>query len=109
MISFKDFKKIEIKIGEIITVEKIPETDRLLKLKVDFNEDDLRTIVSGISEYYPDEQILVGKKVAFVTNLEPRKIRGVESNGMILAVSDEDKNFSLLETNEKIPAGLLVG
>jgi len=76
-----------------------------LKLKVKFGEDE-RQIISGISEYYPDPQELVGKKVPFVTNLEPRKIMGYESNGMIMAALDrENSNFSLLEIDSKIPSG----
>ena len=76
-----------------------------MKLKVKFGEDE-RQIISGISEYYPDPQELVGKKVPFVTNLEPRKIMGYESNGMIMAALDrENSNFSLLEIDSKIPSG----
>jgi len=104
-ISYDDFKKVEIKVGEILSAEKIEEADRLLKLKVKFGEDE-RQIISGISEYYPDPQELVGKKVPFVTNLEPRKIMGYESNGMIMAALDrENSNFSLLEIDSKIPSG----
>ncbi len=109
MATYEDFKKIEIKIGEILSVEKVPETDRLLKLSVNFNEEEPRTIVSGISEYYEDEQELVGKKSTFVTNLEPREIKGIESNGMILAIITEDKDFSLLEPKDSIPAGSKIG
>lgn len=104
-ITYDDFKKIEIKVGEIIAAEKIEEADRLLKLKVKFAEDE-RQIVSGISEYYEDPQELIGKKVPFVTNLEPRKIMGYESDGMIMAAIDrENSNFSLLEINSIIPSG----
>ncbi|NCS99196.1 methionine--tRNA ligase subunit beta [Candidatus Parcubacteria bacterium] len=104
-ISYDDFKKVKIKVGEILSAEKIEEADRLLKLKVKFGEDE-RQIISGISEYYPDPQELVGKKVPFVTNLEPRKIMGYESNGMIMAALDrENSNFSLLEIDSKIPSG----
>ncbi|MFC1801995.1 methionine--tRNA ligase subunit beta [Patescibacteria group bacterium] len=108
MVSFEDFKKINIRVGKILSAEKVPETDRLLKLEVNFSEENPRTIVSGIAEHFSEEKDLIGKKVAFVTNLEPRKIRGVESNGMILAVSDNE-NFSLLEVDNKIPAGSIVG
>ena len=121
MITIEDFKKVEIKIGEILSAEKIPDSDKLLKLIVDFGEnnragekqDDFqsqatsasgRQIVSGISVYYPDPQVLVGKKCAFATNLEPRVIRGFESQGMILAVSGDDF-FSLLETSKDVLAG----
>ncbi|MCX6736378.1 MAG: hypothetical protein NTZ13_04830 [Candidatus Parcubacteria bacterium] len=105
MINIDDFKKVEIKIGEILSAEKVENADKLLKLSVGFGEETPRQIVSGIALYFPDISVLVGKKCAFATNLEPRIIRGLESNGMILAVSTEDGKFSLLETNNDIPAG----
>src|SRR3990167_6884539 len=100
IISIDDFKKIEIKIGEILSAEKVPETDKLLKLSVSFREERPRQIVSGISTFFSDPTDLVGKKCAFVTNLEPRTIRGLESQGMILAIiggEEEGQFFSLLE------------
>ena len=105
MISLEDFKKIDIVVGKILSAEKIPETDKLLKLSVDLGEATPRTIVSGIAFYFPDCSILVGKKCMFVANLEPRIIRGIESQGMVLAVSTEDGKFSLLEPKDEIPAG----
>ena len=105
MISLEDFKKVEITVGKILSAEKIPETDKLLRLEVDLAEEKPRQIVSGISLYFPDCSVLVGKKCMFVANLEPRTIRGFESQGMILAVSTEDGKFSLLEPNDEIPAG----
>ncbi len=105
MITFEDFKKVEIKVGKILSAEKVPETDKLLKLSVDLGEEVPRQIVSGISLYFPDESILVGKKCMFVANLEPRVIRGLESNGMLFAISDEEGHFSLLEPKEDIPVG----
>ncbi|MFA5792066.1 MAG: hypothetical protein WC884_03460 [Candidatus Paceibacterota bacterium] len=112
MISLEDFKKIDIVVGRILSAEKIPETDKLLKLSIDMGEALPRQIVSGISLFFPDCSLLVGKKCMFVSNLEPRLIRGIESNGMILAVSTDlpageegDGQFSLLEINNDIPAG----
>jgi len=111
MISFDDFKKIEVRAGKILTAEKIPDTDKLLKLMVDFGENDElgvskpRQIVSGISAYFPDAQVLVGKVCMFVTNLEPREIRGHISNGMLFAVSAPEGGFSLLEPNSSITPG----
>jgi tRNA-binding EMAP/Myf-like protein len=130
MITFDDFKKIEIRAGRILSAEKIPDTDKLLKLSVDFAETEPvasvvpnttsvtvgpskpRQIVSGISAYFPDPAVLVGKTCMFITNLEPRMIRGFESNGMILAVSTPpdasgQSGFSLLEPNSSIPPGAL--
>lgn len=117
MINIEDFKKIDIVVGKILTVEKVPDTDKLLKLTVDLGpssaeamqgegrKNDIRQIVSGISLYFPDCNVLVGKKCMFVANLESRMIRGLESQGMILAVSTEEGRFSLLEPNDEIPVG----
>ena len=105
MISIDDFKKIEIVVGQILTAEKVPETDKLLKLSVDMGEENPRQIVSGISLYFPDCSLLVGKKCLFVGNLEPRTIRGFESQGMILAISTEDGKFSLLTPEADLPPG----
>ena len=111
MISYDDFKKIEIRAGKILSAEKIPETDKLIKLSVDFTEKSIegistpRQIVSGISMYFPDPAVLVGKTCMFVTNLEPRMIKGFESNGMLFAISDDKGNFSLLEPNSSIEPG----
>lgn len=120
MITYEDFKKVEIKSGRILSAEKIPNTDKLLKLSVDFGEmaetadavgnksilkSAPRQIISGISGFFPDPVTLVGKTCMFVTNLEPRTIRGFESNGMLFAVSDGQGNFSLLEPNASILPG----
>ena len=111
MISYDDFAKVEIKTGKILSAEKIPDTDKLLKLSVDVAEPTPRQIVSGISMHFPDPTVLVGKTCMFVTNLEPRTIRGYESNGMIFAVSTAEGAFSLLEpvsidpTKGNIPPG----
>ncbi len=105
MITYDDFAKVEIRAGKIISAEKIPDTDKLLKLMVDFAEEKPRQIVSGISTYFPDPAVLVGKTCMFVTNLEPRTIKGFESNGMLFALSTAEGNFSLLEPNSTIPVG----
>ncbi len=137
MISFEDFQKVEIRVGKILSAEKIPDTDKLLKLSVDFGlklapevsgsgsplgrsdvglaehsapqnvlgMPDIRQIVSGIAPYFPDPDTLIGRKCMFVSNLEPRTIRGFESNGMLFAVSTEDGKFSLLEPSGDMPPG----
>ncbi len=102
-IDYEDFKKVEIRTGEIIEVEEIPTSEKLLKLKVSFGEEE-RQILSGIKNYFDDPQELLGKKLPFVTNLKPRKMMGFESEGMILAVNDTE-NFSLLEISSKIKNG----
>jgi methionyl-tRNA synthetase len=86
MISIEDFKKIEVKIGEVTAAEKVEGADKLLKLIVDFGEGTPRQVVSGIALHIAPEQ-LVGKKFPFAVNLEPRTIRGLESQAMILAAS----------------------
>ena len=108
-ITIDDFKKLEIKIGEILSAEKVEGADKLIKFSVDFKEETPRQILSGIALHVPDIQSLVGKKFPFVTNLEPRTIRGFESNGMILAVSDIEGGFSLLEPSSPIITGSRVG
>lgn len=108
MISYEDFKKAEIKIGKIISAEKIPDTDKLLLLKVDFAEESPRQIVSGIAAHFPDPLSLVGVKCAFAANLEPRIIRGHESQGMIMAVGGGDSPFSLLKVGEDVKEGSFV-
>jgi methionine--tRNA ligase beta chain len=105
-IAFDEFQKLRIRIGLIIEAEKIEGTDKLLKLKVDFG-DEKRQIVSGIAQFYVPEK-LIGKQFPFVTNLEPRIIRGIESQGMILAVGVGEKAV-LLKPLKKVPPGSLIG
>lgn len=108
LISIDDFKKLEIKIGLVLSAEKIPDSEKLLKLSVDMGEEAPRQVVSGIAKFFPEEQSLVGKKCAFAANLEPRQIMGLESQGMILAVSGgegDSQFFSLLETEKNVIPG----
>lgn len=105
MITLEEFQKIEIKIGKIIEAERIAGAKKLLKLTVDVGEE--ITIVAGIAESYdPDE--LVGREVPIVANLEPAKIKGIESEGMILAI-DNDDSIVLLEPEEEVEPGATVG
>lgn len=104
-ITIDDFAKVEITVGKILSVEIIEGSEKLLKLQVDFKEENPRQILSGIRKYFPDEQVLVGKRCLFVTNLEPRMMMGMESNGMLFALSTDDGAFSLLEPGEGIPEG----
>jgi methionine--tRNA ligase beta chain len=104
--TFEDFEKVQIRIGLIVEAERVEGTDKLLKLQVDFG-DEKRQIVSGIAQFYLPEK-LVGKEFPFVVNLEPRVIRGVESQGMILAISAKDK-VVLLKPLKKVPPGSRVG
>lgn len=106
MINIEDFKKVEIKIGRIDSIERVPDTDKLLRLKVDFGESELRQVISGIAEFFDNPQTLVNITCPFVTNLEPRTIRGLVSEAMILAVHSKEGKFSILEpTGADIPPG----
>jgi len=107
MINIEDFSKLDIKIGEILSAEKILETDKLLKLEVEVGEEKPRQIVSGIAEYFPNPEDLIGKQAPFLLNLEPRILKGYESQGMILAV-DGEKEFSLLNPDKKVPNGSFI-
>lgn len=97
MITIDDFKKVEIRIGEIISVENIEGSDKLLKLKVNFGSQVLQ-VLSGVKAYFSDPQVLVGKRCPFVTNLAPRMMMGLESQAMILAVGGAETPFALFET-----------
>lgn len=105
MVTFDEFKKLRIRIGLIVEAERIEGTDKLLRLQVDFG-DEKRQIISGIAEFYKPEQ-LVGKQFPFLVNLEPRIIRGVESQGMILGI-DGGKKIVLLKPQKKVPSGSFV-
>ena len=104
MISYEDFAKLDIRIGVIKDVEVVPDTDRLLKLNVDIGEETPRQIISGIREFFEDIEWLVGKQCLFLVNLEPRTIKGLESQGMILAASQDDL-FGLLIPHTELSAG----
>lgn len=104
-VSYDEFKKLDMRVGTIRAVEPVEGTDKLLKCQIDFGEMEqgaetpegvsaptqkLRQIVSGIREFYPEYESLVGKQVLYIVNLEPRTIRGVESQGMLMAVDGKD-------------------
>lgn len=108
-VSFEEFKKMDIRIGTIREIKPVPDTDRLLRFQVDFNEVDedgepkFRQIVSGIREDYLEYEKLIGKQVLYIINLEPRKIKGYESNGMLMAIGDDKPIF--LVPDEKVLPG----
>lgn len=103
-VSYDEFKKMDMRVGTIRSVEPVPDTDKLLKCMIDFGETEeigeegedkttipkLRQIVSGIREFYPEYEKLVGKQVLYIVNLEPRMIKGIESQGMLMAVDGKD-------------------
>jgi methionyl-tRNA synthetase len=104
-IEIGDFAKIELRVGEVLTAERIPKSDKLLRFTVDLGEAEPRQILAGIAEHYEPET-LVGRKLIFVANLKPRKLRGLESQGMVLAASIGDEGRPVLATfTEDVPNG----
>ena len=93
--TIEDFGKLDLRVGTILSAEKMPNADKLLKIQVQVG-DETRTIVSGIAPYYKEEE-LTGKNVIVIANLKPAKLRGVESRGMLLAASDGQGNLKLAE------------
>src|SRR5690606_4565405 len=106
-INFEDFQKMDMRVGTILEAEKVEKADKLLKLKVDTGID-VRTIVSGIAESFTPEEIL-GKQVTVLVNLTPRKIRGIESQGMLLLTEKEDGKLTFLVPEEKTANGVNIG
>jgi len=102
-ISFEDFQKMDVRVGTVLSAEKIAGTEKLLQLKVDTGIDQ-RTIVSGIAQFFAPEEV-VGRKVTVLMNLAPRKIRGVESKGMILMAENAEGKLSFVSPDSQWPAG----
>jgi len=94
---------VDIRTATILEAEKVPKTTKLLKLTIDTGID-VRTIVSGIAEYY-EPQSIIGKQISIVANLEPRKIKGIESKGMILMAEDRDGKLVMVTPSEKVGNG----
>ena len=105
-ISFADFARVDLRVAEVLTAEPIAKTKKLLKLTVALGNDETRTVVAGIAQRYAPEE-LVGRRVIFLANLEPAKIRGVESQGMVLAAGDRDV-LGLSAVDKDVPIGTVV-
>ena len=103
-IGIEDFSKVELRVGLVLSAERVKGADKLMHMKVDIGEAEPRSIVAGIAEAYTPEQ-LVNRKVVIVANLQPRKLRGIESNGMIVAASVEGGKPVLAGFHEDIPVG----
>jgi methionyl-tRNA synthetase len=101
MITFDDFKKVELKIAKIIEAEEVPGAEKLLKLQIDLGAEK-RQIVAGIKKNYQAKD-LVGKEIVVVVNLEPRIVMGIESNGMLLAASDDTGPVLLRPDKDVLP------
>ena len=110
-VTYDEFKKLDMRVGTIKEIEPVPETDKLLRCQIDFGEVGengekiLRQIISGIHEYYPDFSVLINKQVLYIVNLEPRKIKGHESNGMLMAVDGIDGKPVFLTPEVEVSAG----
>jgi methionyl-tRNA synthetase len=102
-ISIDDFAKIELRVGLVKLAERIPKADKLLRLEIDIGTE-VRQVLAGIAEAYAPET-LIGRKVVIVANLAPRKLRGMESNGMIVAASLDDGKPVLAGFLEDVPVG----
>ncbi|MCG2721826.1 MAG: methionine--tRNA ligase subunit beta [Thermodesulfovibrionales bacterium] len=105
MISFDDFKKLDIRIGRIITAERVQDTEKLLKIEIDVGTEK-RQLVAGIAESY-EPDALIGKEIPVLLNLEPRTIRGVESHGMILAAVMDGKAVLMHPDKEVSPGSII--
>jgi methionyl-tRNA synthetase len=104
-IDITDFTKVDLRVGEVRTAERIPKADKLLLITVDIGEEKPRQILAGIAQYYEPER-LVGRKIVVVANLKPRKLRGYESQGMLLAASVGDEGKPVIATfAEDVPNG----
>lgn len=104
-ISYDDFAKVDIRVGTVVAAALIPDTDKLIKCTIDFGEEiGVRTIVSGIALFRTPEE-LVGKQLPYIVNLAPRILRGVESQGMLLAASPGGDGLALLVPDTAVPNG----
>lgn len=102
MISFDEFKKVELKVAKVLEAERVEGSDKLLKLKISLGSEE-RQIISGIGKAYEPAD-MIGKNIIIVSNLEPRQLMGLESQGMILAASD-DNGPAILVPDREIPPG----
>ena len=105
--SFEDFEKMDIRTATVLEAERVPKTDKLLKLTIDTGIDK-RVIVSGIAEYYKPED-MVGKQICILANLKPRSIRGIESHGMILMAKQGDGTMRFITLQDAVTNGSIVG
>ena len=106
-ITFEEFEKVQLRVGEIVACERVPKSSKLLHETVKFG-DEVRSVVSGIAKHYAPED-LIGKKVVFVTNLAPRKVCGILSEGMILAAEDSDGTLALVTPDKDVKSGTQLG
>jgi methionyl-tRNA synthetase len=104
MIALDELQKVDLRVGKIMTAERVPGSEKLLKLSVELGEAAPRQVISGIAQWYAPE-VLVGRQVVMAANLEPRTIMDLESQGMLLAAHREDGSAVLLTALEEVPSG----
>lgn len=108
-VAFEDFGKIDIRVATVLECTKVPKADKLLQFKLDDGTGTPRTILSGIAKYYPEPEKLVGMQVCFINNFAPKKLRGIDSNGMILSAEDRDGRLVLVTPSQKVSEGCNIG
>jgi methionyl-tRNA synthetase len=106
-ISWEDFEKIDMRVGEIVEASEVEGSEKLIKMSVDFGELGIKTVFSGIKKYYQPEQ-LKGKKTVFVVNVTPKKVMGQESEAMIVGADDDEGTMSLLLMEKEMKNGARV-
>jgi len=107
MITIEEFQRIELRVATILSAERVPGTEKLLKLQIDLGSEN-RQLVAGIAKHYTPEE-LIGKQIVVVTNLQPAVIRGIESQGMLLAASTDDSSqIALVTLQRPVPNGCRV-
>jgi len=109
LVSFDDFEKLDIRVGLIKDCQRVPKSKKLLQFTIDDGTGTDRTILSGIAAFYDDPAMLIGKRILFVANFEPRKMMGIESQGMILSAVDADESLSVVTTTKDVKPGSQVG
>ena len=108
-VSFETFEKLDIRVGLIKDCQKVKKSKKLLQFTIDDGTGTDRTILSGIAAFYEDPSVLVGKRILFVANFEPRQMMGIESQGMILSAVDADESLSVVTTTKDVKPGSQVG
>ena len=104
-IEIGDFAKVDLRVGQVVSAERVPKADKLLLLKIDIGEEQPRQVLAGIAQYYEPEK-LIDRKVVVVANLKPRKLRGFESQGMVVAASFGEEGQPVIATfTEDVPNG----
>jgi methionyl-tRNA synthetase len=107
-ITIEDFHKVEARIGKVLSAERVEGSEKLLKVMLDFGEENPRQILSGIAKWYPNPQVLVGKQLLYCTNLAPRTMMGLESEGMLMAIDGIDGKPVFLIPDGEVPPGAKV-